>query len=117
MELSWTTVECGETTLVALRVANDGPRRRVRVRNRLDGPVWYPRRAGQPAAGWSKDGFEGAVPTGGRPLGYACPAPPEEPPAELLVVGPPESSAPTAADALRRLGDPRPPRDAVPGRR
>jgi len=119
MEIAWTTEHHDGVTLVCLQVENDGPKRRVRVRNCLDGPVWYPRRDGQPAAGWSERGFEGVVPAGGRrPLGYACPAPSREPPAELVEAAPVEGSTdPTAAGAVRRLGDPRPPRDAVPGYR
>lgn len=117
MELAWTTEHEDGVTLVALTVENDGPKRRVRIHNSLDGPVRYPRREGQPAAGWNERGFEGPVPAGGRrPLGYACPAPPREPPAEIVDVAPVEASTdPTAVGAIRRLGDPRPPRDAVSG--
>ncbi|POG56798.1 DUF7857 domain-containing protein [Haloferax marisrubri] len=64
--------------LVSVRVDNDAPvARRVRLRNRLDGPVLPPRRAGVPEPGWDDDGFEGVVPAGSTvALGYAVPLSP-----------------------------------------
>jgi len=71
-------------TLVRLYVTAEH-RRRVRVENRLDGPVWPPRREGQPAAGWDGDTFEGVVAPDERLVaGYATPAPPADPPAEVV---------------------------------
>ncbi len=67
--------------LVTLVVRNptDAPRR-VRVANRLDGPVWPPRCEGVPAAGWDDGGFEGVVPASDRrALGYASPVGGDEP--------------------------------------
>jgi hypothetical protein len=112
----------GDTTLVELLVCTDAPAR-GRVENCLDGPVWPPRRQGVPEAGWDEDGFEGTVPAGERlVLGYASPADPAEPPVRL------SSSATEAGqsdpaerpgqvsprEVIRTLGDPTPPRDAVP---
>ncbi|UPW01963.1 hypothetical protein M0R88_07670 [Halorussus gelatinilyticus] len=120
--------------LVNLVVRNptDAPRR-VRVGNRLDGPVWPPRCEGVPAAGWDDGGFEGVVAARDRrALGYASPVtaerddePAVSPPAELVWTeraGASESGTETGsfADAetpegvVRALGDPRPPADAVP---
>ena len=113
--------------------------RRVRVGNRLPGPVRPPRREGVPAAGWDDGGFEGVVPPHERrALGYASPVAADEsvgadsggdftadPPATLVWserAG--ASAAETDPDAfadeatpegvVRALGDPRPPADAVP---
>lgn len=124
MRLSTDARRVGDVTLVHAHVTNDesGPRR-VRVASRLDGPVWFPRRRGVRAAGWDEGGFEGVLAAGEtRPLGYASPAPPVDPPAEIAwteraTAG--EAADETTVDAtavVRRLGDPRPPRSAVPAR-
>jgi hypothetical protein len=116
MHLDATATRHGDVTLVELHVVNDGPdERRVRVENRLDGPVWHPRRSGRAANGWDDAGYEGTVDAGARlALGYACPAPATDPPAALVAPeGDADPGAPTAGDVLADLGDPRPPRDAV----
>ncbi|SFR86891.1 hypothetical protein SAMN05216559_0278 [Halomicrobium zhouii] len=106
-------------TLVTVRLDGAGVAQRVRLTNRLDGPVWPPRRHGVPAAGWNDDGFETVVPADGVvAVGYASPAPAVDAPVavvdrEIVEDGADEEPA-TAADALRDLGDPSPPRDAVP---
>ena len=86
--LDYETERTDGVTLVRLYVTAEH-RRRVRVENRLDGPVWPPRREGQPAAGWDGDTFEGVV-TADRRLvaGYATPAPPADPPADLVADDP-----------------------------
>jgi hypothetical protein len=123
----WTTRRENGTTLVELVLVNDGPARRVRVDNELDGPVHPPRTDGVPAEGWDEDGFEGTVDAGDRlALGYAMPAPPADPPVSVEWLGPPDGEAPriedhpavpqltaTADGVARALEDPRPPRDAV----
>jgi hypothetical protein len=110
-------------TFVRVRVENTGRARRVRVDNRLDGPVWPPRQQGRPVAGWDDDGFEGEVGADETlALGYASPASPRDPPAELASVGPAESddddtglvATETPAGVLRSLGDPVVARAAVP---
>lgn len=101
-------------TLVELVVAVEEPTR-VRVVNRLDGPVWPPRTEGVPAAGWEKGGFDGTV-TDRRVLGYASPAEPLDPPARIESARPvtPEDGDDVAPRALvRSLGTARPPRAAV----
>lgn len=107
-----------DVRLVTVELRNPDPvDRRVRVDNRLDGPVLPPRRAGVPDPGWDRDGFTGVVPAGGRlPVGYACPAPPRRPPVSVVDEGRAagEPTDDTAAAAVRGLADPRPPADAVP---
>ena len=106
-------------TLVTVRLDGGAAAQRVRLANRLDGPVWPPRRRGVPEAGWDDGGVEAVVPADGTvALGYASPAEPADPPVELadsaVVTGGGDDERATPADALRRLGDPSPPRDAVP---
>ncbi|PSQ00896.1 hypothetical protein BRC94_04960 [Halobacteriales archaeon QS_5_70_17] len=125
MDADWTTARAGDATLVSVVLRVDRPRR-VRVTNELDGPVWPPRRRGAPAAGWDETGFEGRVEKR-RALGYATPAAPGEPPVDVEWLGPADDAPergtdradvpsvdPTADGVVRALGDPRPPRDAVP---
>jgi hypothetical protein len=82
--LDWDIERTDGVTLVRVYVTADWPRR-VRVENRLDGPVWPPRRRGRPAAGWDDDGFEGIVTPENRLVaGYATPARPADPPVELV---------------------------------
>jgi hypothetical protein len=107
-------------TLVTVQVVGDGIARRIRVEQRLDGPVWPPRREGRPEPGWDDAGYEGVVPADGRlVLGYATPAPPAPEPVSVEegeAVPEDEDGDDTlgAPDAvLQRLGDPAPPRDAV----
>lgn len=143
IELEWTVERCNRgdaeaarerpanrVTFVELLASNPTTQaRRVRIANRLDGPVWPPRRDGVPESGWDDGGFEGIIPAEETvPLGYTCPAEPTTEPAELLwteraaaTADEPNSGErfatgrPTeAADVVRALGDPRPPRDAVP---
>lgn len=118
----------GGVTLVELVVSTDGPPVRVRIEDRLGGPVWPPRRHGVPEAGWEGGAVECTLDAGEtRGLGYATPARPADPPAELVAAEAvpdqdggfePRAEVPaveaTAAGVIRALGDPRPPRDAVP---
>jgi hypothetical protein len=126
--LSCTASRENGVTLVTGRVENAGDRRRVRLTSRLDAPLWPPRRQGVPAEGWDEDGFECVLAADEvRPLGFASPAPPTEPPLSVAETEPvdadddgvePRVTVPTAestADGVvRALGAPRPPRDAVP---
>ncbi|MEF8851536.1 MAG: hypothetical protein V5A28_03815 [Haloarculaceae archaeon] len=92
--LNWETERTDGVTLVRLYVTAEH-RRRVRVENHLDGPVWPPRREGQPAAGWDGDAFEGVVTPDDRLVaGYATPAPPADPPAEVVSEEPADPDAP-----------------------
>lgn len=106
-------------TLVTGQVTGARRSRRVTVESRLDGPVWPPRRAGVPVAGWDGRTYECVVPAGGRsPVGYASPAAPVDPPMRIVETTPVEAEAvsdePTADDVVREFASPRPPRDAVP---
>lgn len=125
-------------TLVEAVVRNDGDvTRRVRLEHALGGPVWPPRRRGVPVDDWNDDAVERTLSPGERTgIGFASPAPPTSPPvrvAESRRVGEAVerrgdrgegaagnavdasevSAAGDAADVLRELGDPSPPRDAV----
>lgn len=124
MELDWTTETVDGVTLVWVRVGNErAVDRRVRLRNRLDGPVLPPRRQREPEAGWDVEGLTAVVPAGSTVArGYACPAPSEEPPVEMAAVGPPEDNTSAGPpeemaraeeavdDVIRELGEARPPR-------
>ncbi|MBO4247858.1 hypothetical protein IL252_08535 [Halomicrobium sp. IBSBa] len=106
-------------TLVTVSLASDGPARRVRVEQRLDGPVWPPRCEGEPERGWDESGYEGVVPADGRlALGYATPAPPAQQPVVVeereVVPDTADAADEDATTVLQRLGDPSPPRDGVP---
>lgn len=123
MDLAWDVEREGGVSLVRCRVRNDDAvPRRVRIESRLDGPVLPPRRDGVPETGWDEAGVTlRLAPEERRALGFAVRAPPTEPPvevAEVTAVEPgdePERSETPTAVALRRLGDHRPPREAVTG--
>lgn len=120
MDLDWTQETAGPVTLVRARLRNErATDRHVSLRNRLDGPVLPPRRRGTAESGWNRDGLTTQVPAGETvALGYACPASATDPPVEIVDVEsaaerePPEISA---ADAVRTLGDHRPPRAVLGG--
>ena len=125
MEIDWSVEVTGKNdcSLVCVLLSNPSPvPRRVRLENRLDGPVAPPRRHGVPERGWDETGYEATVPANGRlAVGYACPAPIRRPPVEL-VRDEPTSDRDDAASQRdrspetirRRLGSGAPPRDAVP---
>lgn len=126
--LDWHLSRTDGVTLVELQVSSD-TRERVRIESTLD-PVWPPREQGVPVAGWDDGCFEDIVTEGDTlVVGYASPAAPTEPPAELVVnesvpteETPRNSDGPllsdesvTARTLVRTLGEAAPPRDAVPG--
>ena len=99
--LDWETDRTDGVTLVRLYVTAED-RRRVRIENRLDGPVWPPREEGQPAAGWDDDTFEGVVAPDHRLVaGYATPAQPADPPAEVVTDEPAGAETPVGPDRRR----------------
>ncbi len=109
--LDWTCDRTDGVTLVELRVTGETGQR-VRVESTLE-PVWPPRRQGQPAAGWDDARFEGEIEDGSLVVGYASPAEPSDPPAELQPVSANEETI-DPGDVVRALGAGTPPRDAVP---
>lgn len=129
VSLTCTASRTDGVTLVTGRLSDADHPCRVRVENCLDGPVWPPRDGGVPAEGWGEDGVEMTLAADEtRPVGYATPAAPADEPmriVETTAVTPDPSAefesrgdVPSVAaepDAVvRRLGDPCPPRDAVP---
>jgi hypothetical protein len=105
-------IAAGPATLVHV-VVTANAERTVRVEPAGDGPIWPPRRRGVPAAGWDPTGFEGRV-APGEPLALGFATPGEVPDEPVVVRAVDEAASdPDAADVVRRLGDPRPPRDAV----
>lgn len=95
------TVRAGDVTFVELLLEAERPHR-VRVESRLEGPVWPPRTEGRPAEGWDAAGVSARLEAGRTAFGFATPAPPEEPVAELVAaepLGPPEG----VASWLRRV--------------
>jgi hypothetical protein len=118
MDCTISTAALDGATLVSVVVANphDEPAR-YRLENELDGPLWPPRRRGQPEAGWDETGYEGVLGPGERDsLGYAVPAEPAEPPARIAWTEPadPTDRASTSPGAtVRSFRDPRPPRSVL----
>ncbi|RLM68114.1 hypothetical protein DVK05_10145 [Halorubrum sp. Atlit-8R] len=128
MELDWSVDREGESSLVAVRVRNDGAvPRRVRIESRLDGPVLPPRRGGVPERGWDAGGVTAVIDPGERAaFGFAAVAEPVDPPVEIASVEPATAEpngddAATGGDAdrvreaVRDLDSHRPPRQAVDG--
>lgn len=105
-------------TLVEVTVANvDDRSRTVRITSELDGAVWPPRTRGVPERDW--DGGETTVrlgPNETRSVGFASPATPADPPVTVTVDRPATDGGGVRSPAavVRALGDPRPPRDAIP---
>ncbi|MFC7071869.1 hypothetical protein ACFQJ7_10515 [Halovenus rubra] len=111
--LDWQLEDTGAVTLVELSVRSDRTKQ-VRIESRLQ-PVWPPRQQGVPARGWNDSSFEGTVHSG-EPLvvGYATPASPVEPPAEITDTGSPtQEPTVTPETIVRTLGDSRPPRETL----
>lgn len=107
-------------TLVTVALTDVAEPTRATLENRLDGPVWPPRRQGLPEAGWTDTGFEAVLESGRHAFGYASPAPPADPAVELVDATPAPDAEParerreTPAGVTRNLGDPSPPLDALP---
>jgi hypothetical protein len=128
LTLSWSLRRIDGVTLIEL-VGRADERTRARVEITTNDPLWMPRRQGVPAAGWDESGYEGVFPAGDPvALGCATAAEPAEPPVEIVWAEPasedddsgfePRIDVPDVdaepASVVRNLGDPRPPRDAIP---
>lgn len=111
-------VEMDDVTLVTATLEGGAVPIRVTLRNRLDGPVWPPRRMGVPVEGWDETGYVGVVPADERiAIGYACPASVVDPPLEIGSrerAGTPDGDFDSSTAVLRGLGSPAPPREALP---
>lgn len=134
MQTSVSTHRAANVILVAVTVYNNtSVDCRVRVQNRLNGPVLPPRQAGIPASGWDTAGYNGYVPAGKRmTIGYACPSDDNDDDDTVPSIDETVSveahagniadstsintSIPSPTDAvIRTLGRARPPVDAVSG--
>jgi len=135
VDLSWTVDRVDGVWFVTCQLHNlTEATCRVRLDSRLEGPVLPPRCRGVPEPGWDVTGLTlELAPDERRGVGFASPVspvstdgddidrPPTPPDPPVVVtdsvpVDPDESvSTPTAADAVRRLGDHRPPRAVVAG--
>ena len=81
--LEWHYTHTGGITLVELLVTTAYDQY-VSIESRLT-PCWPPRRHGRHESGWHETGYEGPVRADERlVLGYASPAAPRDPPAELV---------------------------------
>lgn len=111
--LDWHLRRKDGITLVELLVTSER-NCEIRLESELQ-PVWPPRRQGVPAAGWEDGTFVEELQADERlVLGYASPAEPVEPPAELQVISKTGSDPFSPRELIHALGDPKPPRDAVP---
>ncbi|MFB6153474.1 MAG: hypothetical protein ABEJ27_04400 [Halodesulfurarchaeum sp.] len=117
MSLDTQTWRRAGITLVAVIVRNTRTDPvRVRVEDRLGGPIWPPRGRGRPEPGWTDSGFEGRVDgEASRSFGYATPARPTDPVAELVEMESVESRSrsPDPEAMLTAFDDPRPPRSVL----
>ena len=120
VDLSWTVDEVDGVRFVACRVHNEADVvRRVRIDSLLSGPVLPPRRSGVPEAGWDRDGVTLRLDADERRgVGFASPAPATDPPVEIaefesLAGEDAEPESDTTAEAIRTLGEHRPPGEAV----
>ena len=130
-DVRWSIAYEGGVELVSVVLWSGRPRR-VRVRPTVEGPVWPPREAGVPVEGWDGERFEATV-DGRRSVGFAARATNaadessgDDPPVDVTWLGPAEPAATfdrhrelpaieaTTAGVVRALGDPTPPRDAIP---
>jgi hypothetical protein len=134
MDLTWNVERRGGLAVVTCLLCNDAPvDRRVRLRNELEGPVLPPRRRGVPEPGWDRDGYtcrvDGNSTVG---VGYVCASltaadrrPMTIESVEEVGDGDDDTAAGrtepddagvenAVSNAIRTLGDHRPPRESVP---
>ncbi|MXV63274.1 hypothetical protein GS429_14605 [Natronorubrum sp. JWXQ-INN-674] len=86
--VDWKTDRRAGVTFVTATVSNTRTTpQTIRLESQLDGPTWPPRHDGIRAPEWSDDIWEGTVESNRcRGVGFASPAPPTEPPLEVLAV-------------------------------
>lgn len=79
------TRSAGITTVRVVITNNRSTPQTVRIDSLLDGPVWPPRRNGVVDPRWDGTVWAGAIrPERRRGVGFASPAPPIDPPVELV---------------------------------
>ncbi|QSX00929.1 hypothetical protein [Haloterrigena alkaliphila] len=75
----------GVTFVSAIVTNTQTTPQRTRLESRLEGPTWPPRRDGATRPEWKDHCWEGTVEPGrSRGIGFASPAPPVEPPVEIV---------------------------------
>lgn len=116
VSLDWQLDRTGDVTLVELTVQSEFDQR-VRIESELT-PVWPPREQGEPREGWDDGVFEADVSQGqSLVLGYATPAEPTEPPAQITATAPPAADESlTPRKIVQTLGEGSPPRDTLADR-
>lgn len=135
LDVDQTVRRAGGVALVSVVVASAAPTPRAVTVDPAVDDVRPPRREGVPRAGWTDGRFEGTVPVDGTlAVGFATGESPPDPPTEVTDGGRADDGASTGPDQLapsadspdtghspdpadavvRALGDPRPPREAVP---
>lgn len=122
VELEWRTASRGTVSFVAATLDNRRSQTGVDAHEvhadvRIDGELWPPCVDGHPAPEWDDDALQVTVPVGStRGIGAAGRGTFGSPPIEIVHVEPAEGgrSTPDSVDVLRALGDPTPPREAIP---
>ncbi|WP_339105130.1 hypothetical protein [Haloterrigena salinisoli] len=102
VEVEATCERCEDVTLVRVTVTNTrSTPQTVRLRSRLEGPVWPPRAGSVAAPEWDEDRWTGRVKPGRtRGLGFASPAPPLESPVEIAEVRRADGDEPTSSETV-----------------
>lgn len=94
-----------DVTLVQVTVTNTrSTPQTIRLRSRLEGPVWAPQAGSVPAPEWDDNGWTGTVKSGRtHGLGFASPAPPVESPIEIAGVRRADDEPVTSETVLAEL--------------
>ncbi|WP_424016386.1 hypothetical protein ACOZ4N_10775 [Halorientalis pallida] len=102
-------------TFVSATVANDRSTPQVvRLRSRIDGPVWSPGLGDRTAPEWSDDVWEATIqPDRRRGIGFASPAEPVETPLEVVSVTRAEGGRAGTEEVLADLAAWSPPSDLL----
>lgn len=106
-----------DVTYVRARVTNErGTPQAVRLRSRLDGPVWAPTAGPVTSPEWADSEWEGVLEAGQtRGVGFASSAPPIDDPIELVAVerATEADDDPDPTDVLSGLESSAPPSDVI----
>lgn len=106
-------------TFVAVVVTNSRrTAQRIRLESQLDGPMWPPTEGRRPLPAWDGDRWEARLPAGSsRGIGFASPAPPADPPMELVDIERADSEEETHDEVIASLDEWTPPADVLGGKR